>query len=92
MASPSDLQRLVRQSNRYRVAAGQDADPAIAVLHANYAFAFAEAARQLADDGAILAATGSSGRALEAAAARAQDDAAARLEALCPALRVRGRL
>jgi hypothetical protein len=44
------IEKLVRQSARYAVAAQQDASPVIAVLHANYAAAYFYALKEFASE------------------------------------------
>lgn len=77
---------LARQSQRWLVASLQDEEPAIAVLHADYAVAYALALRQVADDAEIRALLGVTGKELEDAATRAQDRAAKMLAARCPGI------
>jgi hypothetical protein len=52
------IEKLVRQSARYAVAAQQDASPVIALLHANYAAAYFYALRDIASESQIHNATG----------------------------------
>tara|TARA_B110000261_G_C13002623_1_gene324885 strand:- start:179 stop:502 length:324 start_codon:yes stop_codon:yes gene_type:complete len=52
------IEKLVRQSARYAVAAQQDASPVIAILHANYAVAYLNALKDIATDSQIHNATG----------------------------------
>ena len=52
------IEKLVRQSARYAVAAQQDASPVIAVLHANYAAAYFYALKDIATESQIHNATG----------------------------------
>src|SRR5210317_1828114 len=52
------IEKLVRQSARYAVAAQQDASPVIAVLHANYAAAYFYALKEFATDSQIHTAAG----------------------------------
>jgi hypothetical protein len=52
------IEKLIRQSARYAVAAQQDASPVIAVLHANYAAAYLYATKDIATDSQIHNATG----------------------------------
>ena len=54
----SAIEKLVRQSARYAVAAQQDASPVIAVLHANYATGYFYALRDIASESQIHNATG----------------------------------
>ena len=44
------IEKLVRQSARYAVAAQQDESPVIAILHANYAAAYLYALKEFATD------------------------------------------
>ena len=52
------IEKLVRQSARYAIAAQQDASPVIAVLHANYAAAYLYALKDIASESQIHNATG----------------------------------
>ena len=52
------IEKLVRQSARYAVAAQQDESPVIAILHANYAAAYFYALKEFATDSQIHNATG----------------------------------
>src|SRR6056300_1408437 len=52
------IEKLIRQSARYAVAAQQDASPVIAVLHANYAAAYFYALKEFATESQIHNATG----------------------------------
>ena len=52
------IEKLVRQSARYAVAAQQDASPVIAVLHANYATGYFYALKEFASESQIHNATG----------------------------------
>ncbi len=52
------IEKLVRQSARYEVAAQQDASPVIAILHANYAAAYFYALKDIASESQIHNATG----------------------------------
>ena len=52
------IEKLVRQSARYAVAAQQDASPVIALLHANYAAAYLYALKEIASDSQIHKASG----------------------------------
>ena len=54
----SAIEKLVRQSARYAVAAQQDASPVIAILHANYAAAYFYALKDIASESQIHNATG----------------------------------
>ena len=54
----SVIEKLVRQSARYAVAAQQDASPVIAILHANYAAAYFYALKDIASESQIHNATG----------------------------------
>ena len=52
------IEKLVRQSARYAVAAQQDESPVIAILHANYAAAYLYALKDIASESQIHNATG----------------------------------
>ena len=52
------IEKLVRQSARYAVAAQQDASPVIAILHANYAAAYFYALKDIASESQIHNTTG----------------------------------
>jgi hypothetical protein len=52
------IEKLVRQSARYAVAAQQDESPVIAILHANYAAAYFYALKEFASESQIHNATG----------------------------------
>ena len=52
------IEKLVRQSARYAVAAQQDASPVIAILHANYASAYFYSLNDIASESQIHNATG----------------------------------
>ena len=52
------IEKLVRQSARYAVAAQQDDSPVIAILHANYAAAYFYALKDIASESQIHNATG----------------------------------
>ena len=52
------IEKLVRQSARYAVAAQQDESPVIAILHANYAAAYFYALKDIASESKIHNATG----------------------------------
>lgn len=77
---------MVRQASRYATAARQDANPLIAILHANYAFGIVNMLRQLATDRQILHVAGVSGDRLERRMAEIQDWAAGRFTPYVPDL------
>ena len=52
------IEKLVRQSARYAVAAQQDESPVIAILHANYATGYFYALKEFASESQIHNATG----------------------------------
>ena len=52
------IEKLVRQSARYAVAAQQDESPVIAILHPNYAAAYFYALKDIASESQIHNATG----------------------------------
>jgi len=52
------LQKLIQQSARYATASQQDKSPAISILHANYANAYLNAAKDIGSDAQIHNSTG----------------------------------
>src|SRR3990167_1087750 len=87
MADAKTVKTLMRQTLRWLVAARQDREPVIAVLHANYAAGYIAALRQVASDAEIQHFTGVEAIKLEASVIAAQDRATERLLAKCPQLR-----
>ena len=83
-ASEEEIRSLARQVARWIVAAEQDAEPSIAVLHANYGVGWLDALRELATPEQVQAAVGIPFKELRTAALAAQDRAAAQLAGRCP--------
>lgn len=81
---------LVRQALRWLTAARQDREPAVAVLHSDYARAAVDHLRQIAPDDEIRRVARIDPIALERATTAAQDAATARLLVRCPTLRPPG--
>lgn len=73
MADPATIQTLLRQASRWTVAAEQDTNPLICVLHANYGMAYITALRQVASDAEVIQVTGYDPREVEAYIAEVQD-------------------
>ena len=82
------LASLVKESARYVAQSDQDSNVMLAVLHATYAKAFLEAARQVADDAVIAAETRVIPAELAQAAEERQQAALAHVQALHPDLGV----
>lgn len=74
--TPEGIRVMVRQIERWIMAAAQDADPAIRGLHASYAVGNLDILRQVATDQEIVEATGVQPLALLSRAAALQDAAA----------------
>ena len=75
----SQIQVLHRQAARYAVAAAQDAEPVISVLHANYAMGYLLAIKDLVTTDEFFSATGKDFLEFEREIARVQDSATLRL-------------
>lgn len=75
----SQIQVLHRQAARYAVAAAQDAEPVISVLHANYAMGYLLAIKDLVTADEFFSATGKYFLEFEKEIARVQDSATLRL-------------
>jgi len=73
MADGETIRILIRQASRWAVAAEQDANPLIRVLHANYAMAFVAALRQVASDDFVIRETGVDPQELETYVGQLQD-------------------
>ena len=80
----SAIEKLVRQSARYAVAAQQDASPVIAVLHANYAAAYFYALKEFATDSQIHNATGIDVKKFKEHVTNVQDMVTKRTSEKCP--------
>lgn len=86
MADPATIHTLMRQASRWTVAAEQDENPLIGVLHANYGMAYITALRQVASDHEVLQVTGYDPREVEAYIAGVQDAAVRRFAPYVPHL------
>lgn len=75
---------LIRQAARWAIAARQDTDIMIAVLHANYGAAYLWAARDIATDHEIAAATGINPVQFRDEIITIQDEVTRRLARTCP--------
>ena len=78
------IEKLVRQSARYAVAAQQDASPVIAILHANYAAAYYYALRDIATESQIHNATGIDVKKFKEHVTNVQDMVTRRTSEKCP--------
>ena len=78
------IQKLVRQAARWSVAAEQDENPMIAVLHANYGAAYLWALKDIAADSEIEKVTGINLEKFENKIVTIQDFATRRMAQLCP--------
>ena len=80
----SAIEKLVRQSARYAVAAQQDASPVIAILHANYAAAYFYALKDIASESQIHNATGIDVKKFKEHITNVQDMVTRRTSEKCP--------
>ena len=80
----SAIEKLVRQSARYAVAAQQDASPVIAILHANYAAAYFYALKDIASESQIHNATGIDVKKFKEHVTNVQDMVTRRTSEKCP--------
>ena len=78
------IEKLVRQSARYAVAAQQDESPVIAILHANYAAAYLYALKEFATDSQIHNATGIDVRKFKEHVTNVQDMVTKKTSEKCP--------
>ena len=78
------IKTLLRQTARWAVAAEQDENPMIAVLHANYAAGYLWALRDIATDAEILSASGVNILQLRYQITTVQDGATRKMAAVCP--------
>ena len=78
------IEKLVRQSARYAVAAQQDESPVIAILHANYAAAYFYALKEFATDSQIHNATGIDVRKFKEHITNVQDMVTRKTSEKCP--------
>lgn len=86
------IRELLRQSARYAIAAEQDLNPLIAVLHADYAAGFLYAIQAAFTEGHFRQATGMDFRAVLKQVQQIQDRAHRRLISDCPRLAPQGQL
>lgn len=78
------LQILVRQSARWSLAAEQDENPLIAVLHANYGAGYLWAIKDIATSEDVKKATGIDLKKFERKIVSIQDDTTKKMAKLCP--------
>lgn len=78
------IEKLVRQSARYAVAAQQDESPVIALLHANYGAAYLYALKEFATDSQIHNATGIDVRKFKEHVTNVQDMVTKKTSEKCP--------
>lgn len=78
------IQTLIRQASRWTVAAEQDRNPLIAVLHANYGTGYLWALKDIATDSEIKMATGIDFRKFTKNITSVQDKVTKQLSAVCP--------
>jgi len=78
------IEKLVRESARYAVAAQQDESPVIAILHANYAAAYLYALKEFATDSQIHNATGIDVRKFKEHVTNVQDMVTKKTSEKCP--------
>ncbi len=86
MADPATIHILLRHAARWAIAADQDIEPVIRVLHANYAVGYMLALREVASDCEVLAVTGYDPYDLFVELLQVQDAATHEAMALCPQL------
>ena len=77
MATRATLEILASQAARWAVAARQDLEPFIKLLHANYAMGYVLALRQVASDQEVFSKIGLDAYALELEIRQVQSEAAA---------------
>ncbi len=80
----SIIQTLVRQSARWSLAAKQDKNPLIAVLHANYGAGYLWALKDIANDEQIKTATGVNMSDFTKKIVAIQDSVTKKLAKMCP--------
>ena len=78
------IKTLIRQASRWSLAANQDSNSMIAVLHANYGAGYLWALRDIATDKEIEAATGIDVLKFRDEINKSQDTATKKMAALCP--------
>lgn len=80
------INRLIRQTYRWYIAAAQDTNPVIKMLHSNYAVGYLDALRLLASDEEILGATGMNIRDVQKNILKMQDASLLEVYKACPAI------
>jgi hypothetical protein len=83
----NDIQRinkLIRQTSRWAVAAEQDTNPYVANLHATYSLGYLMALREIYSDDTIKKLVRVDVRKLETEVTRIMDDAVKQLSVVCP--------
>jgi hypothetical protein len=85
-SSDDRLVKMLRQSARYSIAATQDANPMIAVLHANYGVGYLNALKSIASYDEIESVADVNMRKFSRQTERIQYDATGRLIRQCPRL------
>ena len=78
------INKLIRQTSRWAVAAEQDTNPYIANLHATYSLGYLMALREIYSDDTIKKLVGVDVRKLETEVTRIMDDAVKQLNMVCP--------
>ena len=86
MAHPTTIRTLLRHAGRWAIAAVQDNEPAIRMLHANYAVGYMLALREVASDAQVLAVTGYDPFDLFQELLQIQDNAMHQAAAACPTM------
>ncbi len=86
MADPNTIRTLLRHAARWAIAAGQDREPVIRALHANYAVGYILALREVASDAEVMAVTGYDPYDLYAELLVVQDEATHQIALACPQL------
>jgi hypothetical protein len=76
----------MRHAARWAIAAAQDKEPAIRMLHANYAVGYILALREVASDAQVLQVTGYDPFDLFQELLKIQDDAMHQAAVVCPAM------
>lgn len=82
--NPMTIPTLVRQTARWMIAARQDQNPLIAVMHANYATGYWYALRDIATDQAIERATGLDAVVFQRQVQAVQEEATMKALQVCP--------
>lgn len=79
-----NINKLIRQTSRWAIAAEQDTNPYVANLHATYALGYLMALREIYDDETIKNLTHIDIRKLDREVTRIMDDAVQKLLTVCP--------